>query len=143
MKVFVVLLIFIGLTGCGGHSKIDTTSNAFPSLEERVQFLERYVTFRRGYTDLTFHIQFWNNSGNGVPAPSDWDIRLVATVPTQELADWIPAGVNATVNPDVEWLTSVPGAEHAAGITEWYIDGGKVVGIDRKNTVVAYRLLKY
>ena len=123
MRQALVLLTALAVAGCGGSSgppTIDTTSDALPSLERRVEFLERYVTFRRGYTDLGFHISYQNNGGGMVPGPSDWDIRLVAAVPPAELASWVPPGLTPTPSADTQWLAGVPGDGRAAGIGEWY-----------------------
>ena len=107
--------------------------------ETPVEFLERYVTFRRGYCELGFHIAYYNGGG-WVPSPSEWDIRLVAEVPPAELAAWVPPGLAATPSADTQWLAGIPGEGRAAGIREWYIRPGQVVGIDRERSVVAYRL---
>lgn len=141
MRRALVLLAAFALVGCGGPTgpaSTDTSSDALPSLAARVEFLERYVTFRRGYSDLGFHIVFHNNGGM-VPGPSEWDIRLVAAVPPTELAAWVPPGLAATPSADTHWLAGVPGEGQAAGIREWYTGPGLVVGIDREHSVVAYR----
>lgn len=132
--------VLVGCTGPTGPASTDTSSDSLPSLGERVEFLQRYVTFRRGYVDLGFQIVCHNNNGGMVPGPSDWDIRLVATVPPAELDDWVPAGEASLPTADTQWLAGVPGAESAAGIVEWYTSPGRVVGIDRQRSVVAYRL---
>ncbi|HEY1187071.1 MAG TPA: hypothetical protein VGE74_05405 [Gemmata sp.] len=142
MRQALVLLTTLALVGCSGTTgpaSTDTSSDALPSLERRVEFLERYVTFRRGYTDLGFRVAYQNNGGGLVPGPSEWDIRLVAAVPSAELAAWVPPGVAATPSADTQWLAGVPGAGRAAGIREWYTGPGLVVGIDRERSVVAYR----
>ena len=141
MRVGAVILLAVALAGCGGSTgpaSTDTSSDSLLSLEQRVEFLQRYVTFRRGYTELGFHVAYHNNGGL-LPGPSDWDIRLVAVVPSAEVAAWVPAGVTATPSGDTQWLAGVPGAERAAGITEWYTGPGLVVGIDRDRSVVVYR----
>jgi hypothetical protein len=146
MRAGLALLTTAFLVGCGGPTgpaSTDVSSDSLPSLERRVEFLERYVTFRRGYRDLGFHITYKNNNGGLVPGPSDWDIRLVATVPPDELAAWVPVGVAKTERADVSWIVGVPNAERAAGITEWYVVGRKVFGVDRERSVVAYRYLRY
>ena len=142
MRAGLALLLTAALVGCGrptGPASTDTSSDALPSLEQRVEFLQRYVTFRRGYRDLDFHVRYHNNSGGRVPGPSEWDIRLVATVPPAEIAEWVPTGVTPTPSADTQWLVGVPGAERAAGIREWYTGPGLVVGVDRDHSVVAYR----
>lgn len=144
-RSLILLLMMITSTGCGGPTgptgppSTDTSSDALPSLERRVEFLERYVTFRRGYNDLGFHIAYHNNGGGMVPGPSEWDIRLVATVPPAELTAWVPSDLAPTPTADTQWLSGVPGEGHAAGIREWYIGPGSAVGIDRERSVVAYR----
>jgi len=122
-----------------GPASTDTTSAAFATVADRTMFLNNYVTFRRTYETLDFDIMYQNNSGGMVPGPSDWDVRLVATVPASELQAWVPAAVNASTAPDVTWMKSVPTTLDLSSVSEWYIDGGRVVGIDRKKRIVAYR----
>jgi hypothetical protein len=113
-----MLLTTLGLVGCGGPSgpaSTDTSSDFLPSLERRVEFLERYVTFRRGYRDLGFLIAYQNNGGGMAPGPSEWDVRLVAAVPPAELAAWAPPGLAASPSADTQWLAGVPGEGRAAG----------------------------
>jgi hypothetical protein len=141
MRTGWALLLTAALGGCSGPTgpiSTDTSSDSLSSLDQRVEFLQRYVTFRRGYNDLGFHIVYHNNGGGTVSGPSDWDIRLVADVPPAELAQWVPAGVSATSFADMKWLANVPGAERAHGVREWYSDQGLLVGIDRERSVVAY-----
>jgi len=142
MRTWASLHLVAVLTGCAvatGPASTDTSSDSLPSLEERIEFLQRYVTFRRTYTDLGFHVAYHNNSGGRVPGPSEWDIRLVAVVPSAELTEWVPVGAAVKDSVDTGWLNGVPGAERAAGISEWYDGPGIQVGIDRERSVVAYR----
>lgn len=137
----VLLLGIAGLaTGCGksGPATVDRTSAGLASLKERVEFAERYVSFRRTYEALDFSIQYFNGGGM-VPGPSDWDIRLVAVVPAAEMAAWIPAG-SATATTDSEWLKSVPTSLDLSGVKEWYVNGQKTVGVDRERRIVVYRV---
>lgn len=141
----IALLMLTGLAiGCSGSgpASTDTVSSSLQTLESRVEFLERHVTFRRTYRELEFHIVFHNNS-SGLPGPSEWDVRLVARVPPDELTQWIPAGVQPLETADTDWLSSVPQPEKAVGITEWYSEPRRVIGIDRKESVVVYRVWKY
>ena len=144
MRVGVAGLLLLVVTGCGpsGPTTTDTSSESLPTLAERVEFLQRYVTFHRTYRELDFRIEYRDNSRGLVPGPSDWDIRLVAVVPPEELAAWVPPGVEPVrpTTAETSWLADVPGAERSAGITEWYGESGRMVGIDRARSVVAYRL---
>ncbi len=75
-----------------------------------------------------------------VPGPSNWDVRLVATVPASELAAWIPAGVPASAGAEAGWVKSVPTALDLSGVNEWYVQAHRVVGLDRGGRIVVYRM---
>jgi hypothetical protein len=130
------------LAGCkpSGPASTKTTSAGYATVAERTKFLNDYVAFRRTYETLDFDIMYQNNGGGLVPGPSDWDVRLVATVPAAELEAWVPTGVNASTAPDTEWLRSVPTTLDLSGVSEWFVDGNRIVGIDRARRVVVYRL---
>ena len=111
----VVVLLVSSLAGCGGSrgpASTDTSSASFPTRTERFEFLQRYVTFRRGYRELDFHIVYRDGGGGAVPGPSEWDIRVVAIVPAEELASWVPAGVKALATAD---RTGWPSSRGASG----------------------------
>lgn len=137
----VILAVALLLAGCtpGGPATTRTNSSSFATVAERARFLHEYVSFRRTYESLDFDIMYQNNGGM-VPGPSDWDVRLVATVPAAELQAWVPAGVSAASAPDTDWLAAVPTALDLSGVSEWYVDGSRVVGIDRTKRIVVYRL---
>jgi hypothetical protein len=82
-----LIVFFAGLlAGCGSSAppSIDTTSDAFETLGDKVTVLERHVTFRRTYRSLEFYLDYKNGTGM-VPGPSEWDIGLIATVSADEL----------------------------------------------------------
>lgn len=117
-----------------------TTSAGITTLAARVKTLHEYVKFQRTYETLDFDIDYHNNGGGLVPGPSDWDIRIVATVPASQLSDWIPAGATPSSGSDTEWLKTVPTALDLSGVTEWYVQGSKTVGLDRARRIVVYRV---
>jgi len=136
-------VFLVGLLGCGnvpGPKSTDISSDSIPTLSDRITYLNEYVAFRRSYQALDFHIRFRNGGDGMIPSPSEWDIRIVAVVPPEELTKWIPLGVTATPTAERQWLESVPHADRAVGIREWYVSNNKVVGVDRESSVVAYRL---
>jgi hypothetical protein len=139
----VTLAVAILISGCksSGPASTQTNSSGFPTVTERAKFLHQYVKFRRTYETLDFDISFLNGDGMA-PGPSEWDIRIVATVPESEVQDWVPAGVSASTAPntrDTEWLRSVPTTLDLSGVSEWYVEGNRVVGIDRARRIVVYR----
>ena len=137
--IFIATLLLVACNS-SGPATTRTNSSSFASIAERVRFLEEYVTFRRTYETLDFDIMYQNNGGGMVPGPSDWDLRLVASVPESELLAWIPEGAKASPTADKEWLNSVPTALDLSGVSEWYVDGDRVVGLDRTRRIVVYRV---
>jgi len=151
-----LLVCLLPMAGCAnlgakptGPATTDTTSAAYSTLQERIEFLQRYVSFRRNYESLDFAIRFRNGGDGGLPSPSEWDIRLVAVVPESEIAAWIPAGATASKEkPDVDWLKTVPTSLDLSGVDEWYVDARYVdnqqtVAVDRARRIVVYRNLVY
>lgn len=126
--------------GCrqSGPATVHANSAALATLQARIDLLNQYVTFRRTYETLDFDLMYVDNS-RGVPATNTWDIRLVATVPEAELAAWIPAVPPRADAPNLDWLQAVPTALDLSGVTEWYEDGNRTVGVDRARRIVVWR----
>ena len=137
--------IFIAymLMGCSnpssGPESVTETSISHAHLADRIQFIENYVTFRRTYIRLDYDVNYHNNSGGFVPGPSDWDIQLLAVVPSKEVDQWIPGKAIKNEVSSSQWLQTLPGSIDKTGITEWYQQSGIEVGIDREQSIVAYR----
>lgn len=144
--LFGVVVAGVGcrLAGSSGPPTTHTNSAQFATVQEKTAFLHQYVSFRPAYETLDFDIEFKNNSA-GVPGPSDWDVRLVATVPQLELEAWVPQGVErAKATPrDVRWLTAVPTSIDLNGVDEWYDNGRRTVGLDRQRRIVVWRDVRY
>lgn len=142
-RMLVPLLMAIILMSCAkaqsGPTSVTETSVARVELADRIQFIEEYVTFRRIYEKLDYDIMYQNNGGGMVPAPSDWDIRLIAVVPETEIDDWIPAGAEKKDDPSPAWVKDLPGPIERSGLTEWYRKSGTTVGVDRERSIVVYR----
>lgn len=137
-RCWFIFLLMLGGCKPAGPATTHTASSAFSSVVERVTFLNHYVTFRRTYETLDFDVMFQNNGGGMTPAPSDFDVRLVATVPASEIASWIPQG-SVSSEQKKDWLNSVPTQVDLASLNEWYGDGHRIVGVDRSHRIVAYR----
>ena len=141
MPRLVILFFASALIGCTGNSgppSVAETSANKELLGDRIEFVETYVKFRRQYNRLEYDIFFQNNGGIP-PGPSDWDIRLVADVPPGDLTDWISQGMTPGISPVDSWHQKIANEIDISNVTEWYIDGGRSVGIDRDNSIVVYR----
>src|SRR5688500_11682624 len=96
----IVVLTLIGAavwlsTKRGATGVVKQKSDSIGTLAERVAFLERHVTFRRKYEALDFDVFVARGDQRGVPGPSEWDVRVVAVVPEEDMGTWVPTGVKA------------------------------------------------
>ena len=143
MTMRTLLILIMLLAGCSSNSRstpksVSETSASRPTLEARIAFIEQYVTFSRTYLDLEYDVMYQNNGDGMVPGPSDWDIRILAAVPAEEVVDWIPSDTARSTQKPPPWLGAMPGKIPTDGVTEWYREGKSVVGIDRTNSVIVY-----
>ncbi len=132
------------LSGCStptksGPKSVSETSRSRPELAARIAFIEQYVTFSRTYLKLEYDIQYNNHSEGMVPGPSDWDIKILAVVPPDEIEDWIPKGVSKSKGAPPAWVASMKAEISTDGVTEWYEKERIKVGIDRTDSIVVYR----
>lgn len=142
-SILLLLLTMVCVVGCGrpdGPQSTSTSSTKFSTLSEKVEFLEQYVRFRRTYEDLDFVIYYKNGSEGRLdaPAPSEWDIRIIAKVPLAELSQWTK-GLPPTSSPEVDWLGDLSGRIDHSGVLAWFQSDGRLVGVDEDNAVIVYR----
>ena len=127
-----------------------TSSKEFSTLEEKQVFLEKYVNFRRTYEELEYSISYVDGGSSGIPGPTEWDIRIKAKVPANELIDW-HAGMTAVKITEHDaskrfdelyengWTEIDEKTKAKIGSLEWYKDGRKLVAIDAERRIVLYR----
>lgn len=147
IKVLVVLILSMNVFSCNSEDISRTEkikSSEFSSLSEKILHMEKYVNFRRRYIDLDFNINYQDNSIGAIPAPSDWDIRIIAVVPKNEISRWLSGMKLSTENIDKTWLQDIPSNINYQYISEWYeLYGQKFVGVDRSKGIVVYRNVTY
>jgi hypothetical protein len=145
--LFVLVMLLISCVGGtpaqrvagDGPPSAQEDSRRRSKLQDRVAFIEQYLTFRRTYLQLEYDVFYQNNGIGNVPGPSDWSIMMVAVVPPADLPKWIPAGIQKRNHPPPAWVKIVPGNIVTRGVTEWYSSGSVEVGVDRKTATVVYR----
>lgn len=137
----IIQLTIVLFAGCApsGPKSANEKSTARPQLSERVAFIEQYVKFRRSYKSLEYDVEYHNNGGVVLSGPSEWDIKILAAIPPKEIYDWLPAAITPVQKPVPKWVTALPGNIATSGITEWYIDGKRLIGVDRENAIIVYR----
>lgn len=138
------LIVFPVLAGCGGKQSktTDTDSAGFPTLAGKQAFLERYLTFRRHYEELEFDVTYMDGGDGMVPGPTEWDIRVFAKVPADELGEW-SAGMAPTTPDDTSWVSSIPNAPTKLDAFQWHQDGRILVGSNPEDRIILYRNLAY
>ncbi|MEM7384640.1 MAG: hypothetical protein AAF514_06810 [Verrucomicrobiota bacterium] len=133
-----------GFSSCGRPKEPSLTTNGTVAsanqgdLAGKTRFLRRYFKPARTFEQLEYEVSYQDNSGGRVPGPSDWDIRIIATVPANELASWIPGGATTSQQKRPDWIKPVAGEIPVDHLDEWYVNGSTLVGLDRKNRTVAY-----
>lgn len=100
------------LWACSGSSQApasgglttDTDSRSLPDVQQRLDFLARYLRFKSPITDAEYIIHYRDNGGGSIPGPSDWDIRAVLQVADDGSAwhaGWEPCPASAGTQDDV------------------------------------------
>lgn len=141
LPILAVLTVF--LPGCGEKSRTTKTDSlGFSSLAEKQAFLERYVGFRRQYQSLDFNIEFRDGGDGLLVSPSEWNIRVAAVVPDEEIEQWTH-GLKPAVDPDTSWVAEIPGSPSDLTGFEWFEEGGQIVGRHSGERRVVYRNLAY
>ena len=95
------------------------------------------MNFRRSYEDLHFRLSFIDGESGVVPGPTEWNIRLLASVPAEEIGQWID-GLGAVESTDLDWVSYIPNAPADPSQFKWYQDDKRTVGLDRVDRTVLY-----
>ncbi len=80
----------------------DTQSSQFATQEEAITFLEPYVTLPTEVEKLAYHIVYYDNS-QGIPGPSDWDMKIAVKVSPQNLEQWLEGFTLSSEPFDILW----------------------------------------
>jgi len=128
----------------------DLSSSDLPSLEQKKEVLERYVSFQRSYEELEFEIHSGSRGGLlPSPDPTPLDVRLRAVVPRSEQRRWLRGMPDPRRRPgggEAHWAEDLGVDLKALRNFRWSIESKpqarfkRIVGIDAQNSVVLYRL---
>ena len=129
----------LGCDNSSGPPSIKETSEARPLLVDRIKLLEQYVTFRREYEQLEYDIVYRNNSAGLVAGPSEWDVRLIAVVPENEIDLWRQGVKTQSLDAIPDWVLQTATSIDVSSIKEWYVEDGTTIGIGKQQRLVAYR----
>ena len=95
-----LILLILLLTGCSSNATpsfttrgepdltTDTWSSTFDNKEDKLDFLEKYITLFSEVQDTEYHIIYHDNSGGMIPGPSDWDIRVALKIAPEDIMLW-------------------------------------------------------
>ena len=96
MSVLVVSSCHSGPSRTTHKRSSDISSNA-----EKIAFLSRYLSAKSGIEAAEFIIDYQDNSGGGVPAPSEWDIQAAIKVQSQDTSLWAE-GLDRVLSEDTD-----------------------------------------
>jgi hypothetical protein len=120
----------------------DTHSKQFVTDADKIQFLKRYLTFPTAVEAAEFHVVYHDNSGGGIPGPSDWDMQVVLKVAPQNLSAWTHNVKVTSQKQDLEWGYSL--AQQRAwklqSKPKIYTGPGKIVAVFEKEGFIFKRL---
>ena len=111
-----------------------THSSRFNSKQEKIEFLQKYLRIPSTYTELEYDINYQDNSTGLVPGPSDWDIKLKATIPKADLQHWIK-GCTMIAPPKIDW----PTLPFQVSDYEWYAKTGVLLGVKADKNEIIYQ----
>ena len=138
--ILLAIIFFLSIFSCSEESKTtSTTSSSFSKTSEKIDFLNRYVTFRREYQSLEFSINYIDGSSGRLPGPTEYQISIFAAVPPSQLKDWISGCSPAGNTHNKSWFKEIPGTQDLQIESfAWFKADGKTVGISQEKSQVAY-----
>lgn len=149
--------IAIRTTSASGRSDdltTDTHSRDLPEAD-KLPFLARYLTLHSNVAATDFHIRYRDFSHDWLPAPSEWDMRVVMKVAPDDISRWTadvalydPAGgTHQNDDPsDLGWareLTSLNDRWRTTSTPKIYTRGSTVVAVFEPEAIVCKRALAY
>lgn len=111
----------------------DTRSETLPTAAARVEFLARYVKLRAPVSDASFHVVWHDNSGGGVPGPSDWSIVAALRVSPADAKLWLADARRATAAAPVRSL--IPASWNVTSAGDPYVREGTLLRWHREGVL--------
>jgi hypothetical protein len=102
----------------------DTRSDTLPTPAARVEFLARYLKLRAPVTDAAFHVVWHDNSGGGVPGPSDGSIVAALRVSPADAKAWLADARPATAAAPAPARSLIPATWNVTSAGDPYVRDG-------------------
>jgi hypothetical protein len=120
----------------------DTHSKQFATDPDKIQFLKHYLTLPTAVEAAEFHVVYHDNSGDGIPGPSDWDMQVVLKVAPQDLSAWTQNVKPTSEKQDLEWGYSLARQRNwkLQSKPKVYTAAGKIVVVFEKEGFIFKRL---
>jgi hypothetical protein len=120
----------------------DTHSKQFATDADKIQFLKRYLSLPTAVEATEFHVVYHDNSGGGIPGPSDWDIQAVLKVAPQDLSAWTQNAKETFAKQDLAWGYSLAQQRgwKLQSEPKIYTASGKIIAIFEKERLIFKRL---
>jgi hypothetical protein len=120
----------------------DTHSKQFATDTDKIQFLKRYLALPTAVEAAEFHVVYHDNSGGGIPGPSDWYIQAVLKVTPPDLSAWTQNIKETSEKQDLAWGYSLAQQRgwKLLSAPKVYTAAGKIVVVFEKEGIIFKRL---
>lgn len=116
----------------------DTLSSQFATQEEKIAFLERYLTLPTNIEAAEYHIIYHDNSTGRVPGPSDWDMRVIVKVAPQDIPLWLES-LTETAEPfDLTWAYELAEGWQLQSAPKFFVGDKRVAVFEPEDVVVLW-----
>lgn len=134
-KKIVLILTMMTIISCSSDVSLTTNTHSasFQTIEEKIDFLKKYIKIESSYSTLDYHIIFHDNSGGLVPGPSDWNIMIKATIKLLEISSWVKDAQKIEY-PDLHFSD----IKYEPNNYQWYKRGEAIIGVDYNNNEIVY-----
>lgn len=126
--------------GAGSNQTTVMRSATLTSDADKIAFLQQYLKLPSPVAATEFQIIYHDNSGGGVPGPSDWDIKAVFKVAPADLPRWTDHMQQVAAGEvDLDWGYALLPDEARWAVTSQpvlYTGAGEVVAVFEREGIV-------
>lgn len=134
-KRLLFIVTMMTILSCSSELSLTTNthSSSFQKIEEKIDFLNKYINIESSYAELDYHIIYHDNSAGLVPGPSDWNIMIKATIKPLDIQNWVK-DAQKIKHPNFHFSN----INYDPDSYQWYRRGEAIIGVDYNNNEIVY-----